>query len=268
MPKQIPSNEEERRRFEALTVQEGFDPIDYAREEDQLREKHPNELSAIHTSRVVEQQIMETVRVKEQLGTDELTGALNLRRYKEKVARLQVQAEKNHHGRRTDPEIVIEEPFSIVTIDVDHFKKINDRYGHRAGDMVLKELVRRISSRLRVRSGDFLARVGGEEFRIVALAINGKAPQLAEILRQIIADTPFDVMDNSDVQHKINVTASFGVSPYDRKTENMESHSDEALYAAKGKDQSAGARNEVWVWDTKQNMVVPYHPNGENALAA
>lgn len=118
---------------------------------------------------------------------------------------------------------------SLIMLDLDHFKVINDTYGHPTGDRALREAVRAVGSQL--REGDLLGRIGGEEF-LVLLPMTGLAAamQLAERLRETLANTA--IVDGSDT---IRLPASFGVA----ELMSAESHSewfrrvDGALYLAK-----------------------------------
>jgi diguanylate cyclase (GGDEF)-like protein len=116
--------------------------------------------------------------------------------------------------------------FSIILLDIDHFKSINDEYGHNIGDKVLVELARLVKTVL--RESDVFARWGGEEFVIIAESTNLKeASQLASKLRRIVAEYPFKEIGN--------VTCSFGVTEF--KSGDTEIHLfervDKALYEAK-----------------------------------
>jgi len=126
--------------------------------------------------------------------------------------------------------------FSIFMLDIDFFKKVNDIYGHQAGDEVLKQVSGVIKDSIRI--GDTLARYGGEEF-IVMLpeADKVKAIELADRLRQKIEN-----MVTLSGKDKIKVTASFGVASYsDGKTQsNIIGAADALLYKAK-----ANGRNVV-----------------------
>jgi two-component system, cell cycle response regulator len=120
---------------------------------------------------------------------------------------------------------------SLVAIDADHFKAVNDHYGHLAGDAVLKQIALRVSSLL--RSEQIFARVGGEEFAILCPETDeGGAASLAEKLRRTIAAEPFRFADVAT-----GVTCSFGVA---QMTEAMERPTDlcvaadRALYVSKG----------------------------------
>lgn len=117
--------------------------------------------------------------------------------------------------------------FSVILFDIDHFKKVNDRYGHLVGDELLVGVVRLCQSRL--RSTDILGRWGGEEFMIICPNTSGvDARMLAETLRQLLASRYF-----SSVGHR---TASFGVAechPEQQSSQDLIRHADEALYRAK-----------------------------------
>ncbi|MBB5354081.1 diguanylate cyclase (GGDEF)-like protein [Anoxybacillus mongoliensis] len=116
--------------------------------------------------------------------------------------------------------------FSIILFDIDHFKKVNDTYGHDVGDAVLVRMCETISNRL--RDCDILARWGGEEFIILAPATSqAGAYRLAEALRHLIATVHFPKVGH--------ITCSFGVCEYEQgmTKEQMVKRADEALYEAK-----------------------------------
>ncbi|MFO7750182.1 MAG: GGDEF domain-containing protein, partial [Desulfobacteraceae bacterium] len=116
--------------------------------------------------------------------------------------------------------------FSIIMFDIDHFKSINDRFGHDIGDSVLKELTSRISGAL--RETDTFARWGGEEFMVLLSETEKKgALFIAERLRTIIADSQFQTAGT--------VTISLGVAVFSEKDNEdiFLKRADEALYLAK-----------------------------------
>ena len=99
--------------------------------------------------------------------------------------------------------------FSVMLLDIDNFKIINDTYGHTFGDIVLQELVKRVQDTL--RDTDVLARYGGEEFCCILPETNLKGGKyVAERIRTIIADTPF-----SHDMHTTHVTVSIGLAQMD-----------------------------------------------------
>ncbi|MCK9200780.1 MAG: GGDEF domain-containing protein [Gallionella sp.] len=122
-------------------------------------------------------------------------------------------------------------PMTLMMIDVDHFKRINDTYGHPVGDTVLRQVTRLLAGRL--RGGDVLGRYGGEEFCVLAPDTDAEgARTLAESLREIIAFKTLS-SENGPVQ----VTVSIGVAccPDDkaRELKDLLAEADAALYAAK-----------------------------------
>jgi two-component system, cell cycle response regulator len=125
---------------------------------------------------------------------------------------------------------VLTEPLSVITFDIDHFKKINDTYGHPGGDYVLKELGQLMQSKL-VRSNDYFARFGGEEFVIILQATPLKtAQEVAERIRQTVESHIF-VFETK----LIRVTISIGVSTKIAQDtwDKMYSRADQALYQSK-----------------------------------
>lgn len=117
-------------------------------------------------------------------------------------------------------------PFSIILIDVDHFKQINDRYGHQAGDRVLQTFAGILNAN--TRKVDTVGRWGGEEFLLICPNTDSSgARQLAENLRAAIEAHSFPLVGS--------ITASFGVSSFqaDDQANDIVARADEALYAAK-----------------------------------
>jgi len=126
-------------------------------------------------------------------------------------------------------------PLSILLIDIDHFKQVNDSYGHQTGDLVLSYLGRLLLDAM--RSSDIVARYGGEEFVIIAPNTSGHTAQgLAERLREHINNHKL-VLSNTPMQRlEITVTASIGVADIDERTDTSEQlldFADQALYQAK-----------------------------------
>lgn len=115
--------------------------------------------------------------------------------------------------------------FSLVMIDIDHFKKVNDSYGHDVGDAILVAVSQRFKTS--VRNSDLLARWGGEEFILVCPGTDlAQAQAVAESLRKKLAD--------EEVHAGIHVTASFGVATLtDGNLDELFKRADEALYEAK-----------------------------------
>ncbi|MEM1418438.1 MAG: GGDEF domain-containing protein [Myxococcota bacterium] len=122
-----------------------------------------------------------------------------------------------------------ERPLALVMFDIDHFKSINDTYGHLAGDFVLKELAGIVKNRL--RPDDVLGRYGGEEFAVVLPETDREGARvIAEELRTLIQEHAFLFE-----QERINVTCSLGVAIVGEETDVLGfiKDADEKLYAAK-----------------------------------
>lgn len=126
-------------------------------------------------------------------------------------------------------------PLTLAVCDLDHFKKINDTFGHQAGDKVLKLVAQVVSTRL--RNVDFVARYGGEEFVLVMPETDAdQAKAVLDKMRSAIAKTPFRFKDSP-----VNITMSFGIVQF-RGEDSVESafeRADKALYEAK-----ANGRNQ------------------------
>lgn len=159
--------------------------------------------------------------------TDGLTGLHN-RRYME-----------NHINTLVHDAGARGKALSVLMLDIDYFKSINDNYGHQAGDDVLREFARRL--RKSVRGIDLVCRYGGEEFVVIMPETNtALAYTVAERIRERIASMPFAITGRT---REIPVTISIGITTLgaDRQTpESLLDHADQALYAAK-----RGGRNRV-----------------------
>jgi diguanylate cyclase (GGDEF)-like protein len=124
---------------------------------------------------------------------------------------------------------------SLIILDLDHFKDVNDTYGHQSGNEILQELANRI--KLLVGNTGTVARYGGEEFVILLPDIQKEmAMQIAELLRQTIADKPFTLnqhLDEERLQLYVTVTASIGVATAPEDADDslaLIRHADRALY--------------------------------------
>lgn len=156
--------------------------------------------------------------------TDELTGIHNRR------ATLNRLAEEFERSERA------KEPLSVISLDLDHFKNINDVHGHATGDCALQEFAKRTQSV--IRTYDVFGRVGGEEFLVIAPGTTlADADTLAGRILTATRQTPL-----TDCSKTITMTASAGVSELRDSDQNVDSlliRADEALYQAKaaGRDQ-------------------------------
>jgi diguanylate cyclase (GGDEF)-like protein len=160
-------------------------------------------------------------RLAEEATTDSLTGLANHRSFHE---RLQGSVSLNRRHRR---------PLSLVVLDIDFFKRVNDEHGHQAGDRVLVEVAERLLRQ--ARSGELLARVGGEEFGwLLPEADAAGAMAAAERARQAIASRPFAGVG------PLTISAGVAELTSDEAPGDLYRRADEALYEAKtaGRDVS------------------------------
>lgn len=157
---------------------------------------------------------------------DELTNLYN-RRHFMTLARHELNRGKRYGGK-----------ISVMMIDIDHFKRVNDNHGHRTGDIVLAAIASQISQAL--RDTDIAGRLGGEEFSVVLPETElGNAILVAERLRQQVAAGAIDIGSGNT----LNCTLSIGVADWTDKTEDVEKllhRADQALYEAKN-----SGRNKV-----------------------
>jgi len=157
-------------------------------------------------------------RLEEMASTDGLTGCLNKRAFLEEIQR------KLRSAERFDRQL------SLIVTDLDHFKSVNDTYGHATGDVVLKELGA-ILHRMK-RETDAVARFGGEEFCVLCEETDTEgAIQLAERVREAMSQTVFQTEKGP-----LQITCSLGVATYPQDASTEETlfdRADKALYAAK-----------------------------------
>ncbi|HWT67238.1 MAG TPA: diguanylate cyclase [Terracidiphilus sp.] len=197
-----------------------------------LRQKKQLEEAVQMRTVALEKEKGELVRTKDQLRHfaehDDLTGLWNHRII---VDRLRIEVDRSRREGL---------PLSIILVDLDFFKRINDTFGHPAGDEVLKE-ASSIFQHM-VRSYDWVGRYGGEEFLLILPGSTfAHARQRAEELRQALESA-----DVRDGEKRIPITASFGVAcGYPRSHEELIRRADEALYDAKDKGRNCVVAIEI-----------------------
>lgn len=179
----------------------------------------------------------------EEARSDTLTGLRNRRAFEEEFSRDLARSERTR------------EPLSLVVLDIDKFKQINDTWGHATGDLVIKEIAALVKQA--VRTSDMPARIGGEEYGVVLTNADTKtARAVAERIRSLVAGHRLSNSNNSE--SKLPVTVSVGVAtlrPGDTRQSLFE-RADAALYVAK----NAG-RNRV----ASENSVDCFVPMGAAA---
>ena len=155
-------------------------------------------------------------KIQQLANLDSLTGLSNRRHFMQEAARAVERSNQQN------------QPLSLILVDVDHFKQLNDRYGHETGDAVLREIAHRLQSN---GLPGLLGRYGGEEFVLLTPLGAEKAQQLAERLRQAVEQP----LSTGPQGQPLQVTISLGVSAHERgrSLEDMLRLADKALYAAK-----------------------------------
>ena len=184
-------------------------------------------VAAIRRAQALESTRADNRRLEELATTDSLTRLMNRRAL---LDRLNAEVDR---ARRFKSQL------SLLMLDLDHFKSVNDRYGHLVGDAILRQSGGLLSSA--VRTIDVVARYGGEEFVLILpeTALDG-AVTFAERLRERLHEHEFEI----DAERRMHLTCSVGVATFPTQfvlsTEDLFARADEALYRAK-----TGGRNQV-----------------------
>lgn len=183
----------------------------------------PAEIELLTTFASLAAGAIENARLYERLAsearTDLLTGLGNRRMFEVRLSEEMQRAQR--YGK----------PFSLALLDIDHFKRVNDTYGHDAGDAVLKSLAVVLTGQ--VREADFVARYGGEEFMLLMPETDATGARLVtERLRQAVAGRPFRLPNGQE----IGLTVSLGIVCFPQSGDGaaeMLQRADQALYSAK-----------------------------------
>jgi len=171
-------------------------------------------------------------KIQRQATTDGLTGLVNHKTFYE-ILEKELWRSRRYGGQ-----------ISVIMVDVDNLKKINDTYGHRAGDKVIREISRKV--RECIRQIDTAARYGGDEFAVILPNTSlSDATVVAERMVNVVANSPATWR-----KEQIALSISVGLGQYDADTnpEDITSHSDQALYRAK----QAG-KNTMRIFEPSQN---------------
>ena len=179
-----------------------------------LKNKEGEITGFVSTAKDITDRVKMEEALRESAQTDHLTGLYNRLKFEDSIAReLEM---KRRYGQR----------FSLILFDIDHFKEVNDTYGHDIGDQVLKQLAQLLNERM--RKTDIIARWGGEEFIVLLPETTlDTALMLAEKIRTAVADFPFEAVEQ--------VTISLGVTEFldDDSEQKIIKRVDDALYKAK-----------------------------------
>jgi len=163
------------------------------------------------------------VKTEQLSQLDGLTGLYNHRVFKEKLE--QEVSKRSRTGK----------PLSLIMLDIDHFKKFNDSFGHQEGDAILKELAVVIRGQCRHATMDACFRYGGEEFSVILPELElGIALKVADRMRRIVENHPFRIKEKhpgTDLTVSLGVAGLSGTD--DVKPEELLKKADEALYASK-----------------------------------
>ena len=171
-------------------------------------------------------------KIKQVSDTDDLTGLYNMRAFSSILQRAFKQSVRHAH------------PLSIVMVDSDNLKSVNDSHGHEAGNRLLQHVVRCIRDEL--RGSDVMARFGGDEFVILLPETEGRgAQEMAERIRKSVESSRFDIRGGD-----ATMTVSIGIASYPEDGGNLEvilDKADKAMYRAKQR-----GRNQVVVYATEE----------------
>lgn len=252
----------------------------YALVEYKLREKYPDESKKDYETsprmegniteivegkevhkKELEEEVIRTLEARKASEEDVLMGIPNRRALEDLVKKLYGKIEESKKEMQVEEDRrskEIKEPkyyeFSMIMIDIDHFKKVNDTHGHGCGDYVLNKVGQALKNNM--RGGDFIARYGGEEIVVIAPDSNGSVTEFAERLRKEIEALKIVYTEpKTGKEHDINITISAGVSTFDEKFDTMKQSSDNGLYAAK-----EGGRNQVQYLDKETGEYAKYVP--------
>jgi diguanylate cyclase (GGDEF)-like protein len=205
--------------FDGLIIGGLFAIMLHTRARQLKRDAQQTMLDLLRTQKKFELEQKLKEQAEAQARTDYLTGLFNRRHFVELAER---ELERSSRYRR---------PFTMLLIDIDHFKAINDNWGHSFGDAVLQEVSRLMSGAL--RSVDIFGRIGGEEFAAVIVESEGReAIEVAQRICVTVADALIVSTDGGG----FHVTVSIGLAQLDGRNINFDTvlnEADQAMYQAK-----------------------------------
>lgn len=178
----------------------------------------------------------ELTRLKGLVYKDPLTGVYNRRGFLEETQRMFDAAFQAMHHKGLRKKFYVR-GFSVILLDIDYFKRLNDSYGHDAGDAALKKLAEVLENNL--RESDIVGRWGGEEFVVALVGANvNDAFRVAEHLRERVEETHITVKKKGFLitrRERVGFTSSFGVAGMGKRDtlEKLIKKADKAMYLAK-----------------------------------
>lgn len=185
--------------------------------------------------KIVEEELSRTnEKLKRLSQVDDLTGLFNRRYFYEMIEKTASQYDRRNNRKKDDPD----DTFSLISLDIDFFKKINDDYGHNKGDDVLRLVAGILTSQC--RKSDMVFRIGGDEFMMLLpdTPLKGAKVQ-AERVRTALSGAPIVLDENSN---PVRLTASMGISCYKdcKDVAELIHAADERLYTSKnlGRDRA------------------------------
>jgi diguanylate cyclase (GGDEF)-like protein/PAS domain S-box-containing protein len=214
--------------YETVRMRKDGTHVDVSLTVSPIRDKRGHVVGASTIARDISDRLRYQEQLRHLAEHDALTGARNRRRFERDLADQIVRSRR--YG----------EPAAVLMIDVDRFKEINDRHGHKAGDRALKGVAGALRQRL--RESDVIARLGGDEFAVLLPYADGQQAEIiAEDLRRRIAELRIDV----DAEEPVRISVSVGHATIDPRTASDESvlaEADRAMYRDKLSSQKAAGR--------------------------
>jgi diguanylate cyclase (GGDEF)-like protein/PAS domain S-box-containing protein len=205
--------------FETVRQRKDGTPVDVAVTISPIRDAHGAIIGATTIARDIGARFRHEEQLRVASEQDPLTGLFNRRSF-ERDLNEQIARSHRYH-----------EPSAVLILDLNHFKQINDTYGHRAGDDALKHVATVLTQRL--RQTDVIARIGGDEFAVLLPHVNqSQTEAMLDELRRTIRESPIEL----ETGNAVNLSVSIGAAPIDKNTASDDAvlaDADRAMYEDK-----------------------------------